>query len=164
MQFRFFTIPVHDGGGAADDLNQFLNAHRILAVDRHLLADAANSTWAVCVSFDEGGTARRGALPSPRGPKVDYREVLSEPEFAVFSRLRALRKTLSDQEGVPPYAVFTNEQLARIVQDRIVTITGLRELQGVGASRAEKYGEAFLGMMRDAALPPPTPAPTPDEA
>ena len=90
MQFRFFTIPGHHGGGAADDLNQFLNAHRILAVDRHLLADAANSTGAVCVSSDEGGATRRGAPPSAKTAKVDYRELLSEPEFAVCARLRAL--------------------------------------------------------------------------
>src|SRR5258708_6077792 len=164
MQFRFFTIPVHDSGGAAEELNRFLNAHRILAVERHLLADAANSAWVVCVSFDEAGAARRTVPASPRGPKVDYREVLSEPEFAVFARLRALRKPQADQEGVPPYAVFTNEQLARIVQDRIVTVTGLRELQGVGESRAEKYGAAFLAVIQGAALPPSMPAPVADEA
>ena len=54
--------------------------------------------------------ARRG--------KVDFKEVLSDPEFAVFARLRALRKERADAEGVPAYALFTNEQLAEMVQRR----------------------------------------------
>jgi hypothetical protein len=46
MQFRCFITPVY-GGGASQELNRFLDAHRILAVDRHLLADAINSTRAI---------------------------------------------------------------------------------------------------------------------
>ena len=153
MQLRFFTIPVHGGGDAAGELNRFLNGHRILSIDRHLVTDAANSAWAVCISFDEGGATQRTPPSTPRSDKVDYRDVLSEPEFAVFSRMRALRKTMSEQEGVPAYAVFTNDQIAQIVQRRIVVLASLRDIQGVGESRVEKYGESFLNLMREAGLP-----------
>ena len=39
----------------------------------------------------------------------------------MFAKLRALRKTLADREGVPAYALFTNEQLADMVRRRITT-------------------------------------------
>jgi superfamily II DNA helicase RecQ len=34
--------------------------------------------------------------------RTDYREVLSEPDFAVFARLRILRKQVAEAEAVPP--------------------------------------------------------------
>lgn len=66
----------------------------------------------------------------------------------VFAKLRALRKTLAEQEGVPAYAVFTNEQLAEMVQRRVVTATGLRDIPGIGEARADKHGAAFLAVLR----------------
>ncbi len=43
MRFRFFTVPVRGAEGAAQELNQFLAGHRILAIDRHLVADGGDS-------------------------------------------------------------------------------------------------------------------------
>jgi superfamily II DNA helicase RecQ len=153
MQLRFFMVPVTAADDAAAELNRFLTANRILAIERQFISDGANSAWTICVSFDEGGGA---ATPRPgigkRG-KVDFKDVLSEPEFAVFARLRALRKERADAEGVPAYALFTNEQLAEMVQRRVVSVAALREIQGIGDARVEKYGEAFLQILKDAALP-----------
>ena len=136
------------------ELNRFLAGHRILAVDRQFVQDASNSAWAICVSFDSGEAtlAARGASMARRG-KVDFKDILSDPEFAVFARLRALRKEKADAEGIPAYALFTNEQLAEMVQKRAVSATSLREIPGIGEARVEKYGEAFLAILKEAALP-----------
>ena len=152
MQLRFFTIPLLGGEAAADDLNRFLAAHRILAVDRQLAQDCGSSVWAVCVSYEPAGESRaaesRGAGGS-RG-KVDYREVLSEADFTVYARLRTLRKEIADREGVPVYSLFTNEQLAEMVTRRVSSATALREIAGIGEARVEKYGEAFLAALAEA--------------
>jgi superfamily II DNA helicase RecQ len=149
MQLRFFLIPVRAGEEAAGELNRFLAGNRILAIDRQLVQDGANSGWTVCVTYEEGP----GRTSPGRRGKVDFREVLSEPEFAVFARLRALRKELAEAEGVPPYALFTNEQLAEMVQRRVSTPSALREIPGVGEGRVEKYADAFLRLLTEAALP-----------
>lgn len=156
MRLRFFTIPIHGSDEAAAELNHFLGAHRILAIDRSLVQDGANSAWALCVSFEPAED--RSQPPSKRGSKIDYREVLSEQDFAVFARLRTLRKELADGEGIPAYAVLTNEQLAELVQRRVQSVAALREIVGVGEARAEKYGEPLLRLLREAfAAPGPTP-------
>jgi hypothetical protein len=63
MQLRFFAVPVRGGEGAAEELNAFLAAHRILAVDP---PGDANSVWALRVSFEPaGGGALRRATPPP---------------------------------------------------------------------------------------------------
>lgn len=154
MQYRFFIIPLCDPEDSTAELNQFLAGHRILSIDRQFMHDGSNSAWSLCVAFDSGenNRATRQGLMARRS-KVDFKDVLSEPEFAVFARLRALRKERSEAEGVPAYALFTNEQLADMVQKRVNNMTALREIAGVGEARAEKYGEAFLAILKEAALP-----------
>lgn len=78
MQLRFLTIPLLGGEPAAEELNRFLAAQRILAVDRHLAHDGGSSVWAVCVSYEPAGESR--PPPSKRG-KIDYREILNEADF-----------------------------------------------------------------------------------
>ena len=143
MRLKFFTVRMQDVGQEAEELNAFLSTHRILAVDRQFVADGANSAWAICVSYL--ATAGRPA-PEKRG-RVDYREVLPEPDFAVFAKLRSLRKTLAEKEGVPAYALFTNEQLAEMVRRRVKSLQALEKIEGVGPARCERYGARFLDVL-----------------
>jgi len=144
MKLRFFTVWMQEAGQEAEELNAFLSSHRIVSVDRHFVLDGANSAWAICVSYLP--TAGRPA-PEKRG-RVDYREVLPEAEFATFAKLRSLRKTLAEKEGVPAYALFTNEQLAEMVRRRVVSLNGLEKIEGVGPARCEKYGASFLAVLK----------------
>lgn len=141
MQLRFFSVPVIGGEAAADELNRFLATHRIHAVDRHLAQDGHATLWAICVGFDAAGG---DTATAPRRGKVDYKEVLNDADFSVFAALRTLRKDMADREGVPPYALFTNEQLAEMVTRRVASVAALREIPGIGAARVDKYGRAFL--------------------
>ena len=83
MQFHFFTVPIHSPDDAADALNRFLATHCILAIDRQFVSDGPNSAWTVCLSFDDGNAPTRPAF-GKRG-KVDFKDVLSDAEFAVFA-------------------------------------------------------------------------------
>ena len=73
--------------------------------------------------------------------------MLSPEEFTVFSRLREVRKELAEKAAVPPYAVFTNEQLAAIVRQRVTTAAALEKIGGVGPARVEKFGAAVLAVL-----------------
>jgi superfamily II DNA helicase RecQ len=161
MRCRFFIIPIQAAEETSQALNQFLATNRILAVDRQFVADGANSAWAICVSFDDSGAVATPRATIGKRGKVDFRDVLSAEEFAVFARLRALRKERAEAEGVPAYALFTNEQLAEIVQRRVASAAELRDVPGVGEARVEKYGAAFLPILQAARLPEATPT---DEA
>src|ERR1700678_3007827 len=113
MQIRMFTVRALDpDDGAIEDLNSFLRSHRIAAVDRQFVADGANSFWTVFVTFVHSGVAATATTRQDASKKrIDYREVLNEHDFAIFAKLRTLRKILADKEGVPAYALFTNDQL-----------------------------------------------------
>ncbi len=142
MKYKFFAIPARNPDGAEDSLNSFCSQHRISFVEKHLVADGVNSFWSICVTWLEGEEAPSAS--SQKKPTVDYKQVLSEEDFALYLELRNLRKELADSHSVPPYALFTNEQLAIMVQQRINSKAALQTVPGVGKSRVEKYGDVFL--------------------
>lgn len=144
MKHRFFVIPAVDPNPAEEELNRFCSQHRVVALEKHFVADGANSFWSVCVSV---ASREPFTATSKRKPQVDYKELLSADEFTVYAQLRELRKSIADSEGVPVYALFTNEQLANMVQNRICTQAGLLELEGVGKARVEKYAAPFLKIL-----------------
>ena len=105
------------------------------------MPDGPRSAWAVCVGYLD-----RGGHPAPeqgQGKRVDYREVLSESDFAVYAKLRSLRKSMAENEGLPAYTFFTNEQLAAMVQQRATSLRALEEIPGVGAARSRSTGRPF---------------------
>ncbi|MEZ4468394.1 MAG: HRDC domain-containing protein [bacterium] len=145
MRYHFAAIPVLDPAAAAAELNRFLASHQVLGVDRQLIFDGQQSLWSVCVSYQEGE-----ARPEPpRKGGVDYKELLSAEDFAVFSALRVLRKELAEREGIPPYGVLTNEHLATLSQGAVLSLADLEKLPGVGPGRRDKYGQAFLDKLAE---------------
>jgi ATP-dependent DNA helicase RecQ len=71
-------------------------------------------------------------------------------EVALFERLRALRKQLADEAGVPAYIVFNDGTLRAMAEVRPATAEDLLALPGVGPVKLERYGEAFLALCREA--------------
>lgn len=108
MQLQFFKVPVHVAN-AADELNRFLSTHRVSSIDRQFVADGPNSAWSICVTYEAGDPPRPTTKAKER---IDYREILPEDQFRIFSKLRDLRKELSERDEVPAYTVFNNEHLA----------------------------------------------------
>ncbi|MBX3667680.1 MAG: HRDC domain-containing protein [Rhodocyclaceae bacterium] len=149
MKLEFFTIPALSPQAAVDELNRFLDAHRVSHIERQFVADGASSYWSVCVTWIGGDTPVAFDAAARRG-RVDYREVLGAEEFAVYDRLRTLRKRLAEADGLPPFAVFTNEQLAAMVRQRVATVAALKSIEGVGDARLAKYGDAFLEILCEA--------------
>lgn len=151
MQLKFFRIPANDPNPFGDELNAFLRGHRILEVQRELVREDGSAWWAVCVEYLPAAVGGGSGANSGGKAKIDYREKLSPEDFGVFSRLREVRKELAERDGVPVYAVFTNEQIAAMVTGRVDSLATLRKVNGVGESRVEKFGEPFVAALRERA-------------
>lgn len=146
MQYRFFAIPAVDACEQTEELNQFLRGHRVLQVQREFVADGANSLWCLCVEYLETkGTASRQR--GRRRERVDYRKVLPPDEFRTFARLRQARKEIAREDGVPVYAVFTNEQLAALARSEELNENALASVEGIGQGKVQRYGARLLEAM-----------------
>jgi ATP-dependent DNA helicase RecQ len=63
---------------------------------------------------------------------------------ALFEHLRALRKRLADEHGLPPYVVFHDATLREMAERRPLTLPQFAELPGVGQAKLARYGELFI--------------------
>ena len=68
---------------------------------------------------------------------------------ALFERLRALRKRLADEQGVPAYVVFADATLAAMAALRPRTADEMLRVSGVGQVKLERYGAAFLSALAE---------------
>ena len=144
MPFEFIQIPANGQGNAKEELNQLLRRGRIASVRKEFVSHGEHSFWAFCVEYLDTALQTQDRNRGGNTSKIDYKEVLSEVDFAAFVRLRELRKVIAEKEAIPAYAIFTNEQLAAMVTGKCDTLTALGTIPGVGAARIEKYGLAFL--------------------
>ncbi len=87
------------------------------------------------------------AKPAPRGRR---RETAASNPIGdpLFEALRALRRELAEQGGVPPYVIFHDSTLREMAERRPSGLADLGAIGGVGARKLEAYGDAFLGVIR----------------
>ena len=71
------------------------------------------------------------------------------PERELFERLRALRRRLADEQGVPAYIVFSDATLEEMAVRRPHTPEELLVVSGVGEKKLERYGQAFLEVLAE---------------
>ena len=147
MQFKIITIPATGDPESEAELNRFLRAHRVVSVHKELVQSAGGPFWCLCIEYLLGAPSADNDQRGRR--RVDYKEVLSGEDFAVFAKLRGIRKELAGEEGVPVYAVCTNEHLAEMARSRAKTLADLKKIDGFGDAKAEKYGEALLEAIRE---------------
>ncbi len=65
-------------------------------------------------------------------------------EAGLLARLRSLRKRLADEQGVPPYIVFTETSLRQMAQRIPRSQADFERISGVGSRKLEQYGQVFV--------------------
>jgi ATP-dependent DNA helicase RecQ len=103
--------------------------------------------------------AARGAVDCSRLTGAQAARVLSEGSSVVaddatytdlFQALRAWRKQVAREHGVPAYTVFHDSTLEEIARRRPGSTEELRAVSGVGAIKLERYGAAVLDVVQAA--------------
>lgn len=144
MQIKIFNIPIPGGEQINDEMNVFLRTKRVLQTESQLVNNNTGAFWCFCIKFLDS------PLPSQEKPKkVDYREVLDEENFKRFARMRQIRKQLAQQEGIPAFAIFTDEELAGLARLEALTPASMRSVKGIGEKKVEKYGAHFFTNNKD---------------
>ena len=68
----------------------------------------------------------------------------------LWNALRACRKRLAEEHGVPPYVIFHDATLREMLEFRPTTASQLLSITGVGQSKLERFGDEFLEVIREA--------------
>jgi len=82
--------------------------------------------------------------------KKAARKKVGEIEYdrELFENLRALRKRLADEAGVPPYVIFGDATLAEMAAYLPENHQDLLGINGVGKLKLRRYGDNFLEEIR----------------
>jgi ATP-dependent DNA helicase RecQ len=83
-------------------------------------------------------TAPRGAREAP---------AMDDTATALFEQLRAERRTMAEEQGVPAYVVLHDATLREIAARRPGSLDQLLEVPGIGAAKADRYGERILAVV-----------------
>ncbi len=88
---------------------------------------------------------RKRTAPRPSDPTGDP----AKWSDALWEALRRLRTQLAREQGVPPYIVFPDASLREMVEQRPATVAEFADITGVGETKLERYGEAFMAVIRE---------------
>ena len=107
----------------------------------------------------KGGAAGSGAAPrhgygvhgvgGPDAVAAQEAAELTEGDEALFERLRALRRTIAQEIGKPPYIVFSDKTLRDMCAKRPASPEEFLAVNGVGENKLNLYGERFLAAIAE---------------
>jgi len=95
---------------------------------------------------DRPETSRRG---KKAGRPEKQAHGLSGETQALFDALRAERTRIAKELGVPPYVVFPDTTLIAFATERPRNHRDLLGISGVGQSKLDRYGDAFLAVISE---------------
>jgi ATP-dependent DNA helicase RecQ len=93
---------------------------------------------------------RKDTHKASKSKQVRQKPLADNINPELFEALRARRTKLATQQGVPPYVIFHDKTLLEIAEYMPQDMAQFSQINGVGDSKLEKYGEEFLTVVQDA--------------
>ena len=91
---------------------------------------------------------RDSAEKPKRKTPVNGEITLELEEEDLYEALKTLRRELASEHGVPPYVIFHDATLLLMTRHRPQSAEQMLALSGVGQAKMQRYGEAFLEVIR----------------
>lgn len=82
-------------------------------------------------------------------PRQTARSYGGNYDKKLFAKLRKLRKSIADEENIPPFVVFNDATLIEMAEQCPVRANDLLLINGVGERKLERFGDAFMALIRE---------------
>ena len=163
MKLRILTVPFDPQLQAFDDepLRTFLADKELLEHQDHFFEHQGLPYLTMVLAYRATGAAPpkpRAKTKEPR--REDWRDLLEPGDMALFNTLREWRSQKAKEDGIPPYVICTNRQLAQAIRARPQTLNKLAEIEGFGSAKLKSYGAEMIAYIRRE----PEPAPPQEQA
>jgi ATP-dependent DNA helicase RecQ len=122
---------------------------------RHGLLFQNTEKFSIIELTDNGRAALKArqkiTLTRPVAPTESAKHRVGEIacDEALFDQLRRLRKRLADEQGVPPYIVFSDVALRQMARHYPANEKEFSRISGVGEKKLREFGATFLGEVSD---------------
>ena len=134
-----YGILKHHNAKEVSNLIEFMISQELLAVEQGSFPTIYVPDGGRDVLLGKRRVLRKGAVATKQITQND----------PLFEELRKIRKKLADDAGVPPFVIFSDKTLQDMCSRKPQTEDEFLEVNGVGTSKLEKYGEAFLRAIHD---------------
>ena len=155
MRLAVITLGVGPDGAFEDQqLRDFCSTHDVVTFSEHRFVWQGEPRWSFMLQWRplSGSTSVRLELQQRVAEQQELKAELTQEERALFERLREWRNATMKASGRPSFVMFSNRQLVDLVRTRHETLSGLREIQGIGEQKAEQFGVALLELLRSPVL------------
>ena len=153
LQFEHHHLPVF-GIGTELDSKEWQSVFRQLIAAGHVIADADRFGGLVltekCRPLLRGQESIRFRKdPVQKTAKRLTKTPLPEDiDVALWEALRAHRRDLAEEQGVPPYVIFHDSTLQSMAELMPSTLEAFGDLPGVGTRKLDKYGQGFINIIK----------------
>lgn len=161
MLTKIITLRFNELTDSFDDtaLQEFIKNKEILSLRDHFFMRHEVPYLAVIVNYNLHAEAQ----PQADGKKErdeSWKELLAPEDMPIFNALRDWRNETSRRQGIAPYIICTNRQLAEIIQKRVGSKNQLAQIEGIGKAKVEKYGDDIIALMKERIVETPKPPAT----
>ncbi|XEO93922.1 DNA helicase RecQ [Latilactobacillus sakei] len=143
MQFRFDELPTY-GLMRGDSQKEVSGLIDYLVASGYLRASGGQ--YPVLQITLAGVKVLKGQEKVTRKMAAKVQKTLPE-DNELFERLRELRRDLAEEQGVPPFVIFSDKTLYSMCEIMPTSLTEMLDVKGVGENKLEKYGELFLDIL-----------------
>ena len=116
------------------------NCLKVTEAGRFLLFNNQKVKLALPPKPEEKAAEKAAATRTPNRTQAMRDELLDH--------LKALRRKIGQEQGIPPYLIFSDATLEEMAQKRPITDADLLLVSGVGERKLQLYGDAFIGAIR----------------
>ena len=93
--------------------------------------------------------ARPARPPRPARPATPFGLGGGTADEELFEVLRALRRSMAEERGIPPYLIFSDASLREMARERPTTEEAFLQVKGVGLRKLQELGPRFLACIRE---------------
>jgi superfamily II DNA helicase RecQ len=136
--FRIITVPfsLKEESFSDKELNDFVRNKQGVSYQARLIQISGHYYWSVFLHYEESLSAEKDL-----SFKYDYEQLM-------YSELKKWRNARAEKEGIPPYIIFTNNQLKEIVISKCNTKESLKNIEGIGDIKSKNYGDETIKIIK----------------
>jgi ATP-dependent DNA helicase RecQ len=140
------------GAGGVHKATEWRSIVRQLVAGGALMVDS--TAYGAMRLTDRGHEILEGAEFTMRAPRAGKRRKaapampVGSVDGPLLARLKALRRELAAERGVPAYVVFADRTLEEMAVTKPDSLEGLAAVRGVGQAKLAAFGKAFLAALR----------------
>ena len=146
MKLKVFTFRFSESNNGIDDtvMQEFIADKEVIEFTEHFFIHEKTPYMTILISYRDIAQDEKKRY----NQRLDPRKELDEKEKVIYDALRTWRAARAKQEGIPPYMIVNNKQLAKIIRLKAKSNSDLAKVDGIGEAKTKQYGQEILNTIK----------------